>query len=184
VAPKHVVFWGTLAAVVGLDQLTKRWVAGSLAPYRDEVVVVPHLLSIIHAENPGAAFGLMQDDPNRYVFFAIFTGVVSLVLLAWYRRVDASDRLLAAAVAMILGGTLGNAIDRAEKRTVTDFVRFHVDQPPLAGWLEQTFGTSEWPAFNVADSALLIGLLMFLAHAVSHDGEDALTEQDGARGTG
>lgn len=173
-APKHAVFWSTLVGLVALDQATKRWIVATLPDPGDEIVVIPHLVSLVQAQNPGAAFSMLHDAPWRYAFFAVFTVIVVAALLGSYWRADPRDRLLAGAIGTLLAGALGNAIDRVEKRTVTDFVKVYTDHPAASAWLEEHVGMSVWPMFNVADAALLFGLLLFLVHALTWDGDDEL----------
>lgn len=155
-----------LAAVflvgVALDQASKIWVYTNLRPRIDEVVVIPHLFSLVHAQNPGAVAGFL---PGQYWLFLLFTGVAVVVIGDMWRKLPANETYMSVALGLILSGAIGNAIDRIHKGTVTDFLRVYTDWPPVAGFLERHWPhTAEWPTFNVADSALVVGVALFLLH--------------------
>ena len=174
VSRKAVWFWWTFLVWLILDQATKIWVYTNLAYRTDEIKVIPGFLSIVHAQNPGAAFGILVDYEHRHWVFLAFTVVAVFVIVDMYRKVPEHDRLLGFALGLILSGAVGNAIDRVHKQTVTDFIRVYTDNPSLKPKLVEWFGTYEWPSFNVADSALLIGVVLFMAHSMFVDeGEEA-----------
>jgi signal peptidase II len=143
------------------DQWTKIWVRSNLRLYKDEIQVIDGFFSLIHAENPGAAFGLGAGSPYAMAIFGVFTVVAMFVLLKMLSELPANDRFQNAALALITSGAIGNAIDRVDKQKVTDFLRVYTNHPSAQAKLEAWFGTSEWPAFNVADAAIVIGLGMF-----------------------
>lgn len=163
--PARNLFFG-ITAVLGLvlDQLTKAWVVSSIELYRGEVVVVPHLLSIVHARNPGAAFGFLRDSPNARTLFLVMTVVAVGVCADMFRRLPKDDRFVSFTLGLILSGALGNAVDRFRFGYVIDFIRFYTDHPPLQAWLVERLGTYEYPSFNVADSALVVGVILFFLH--------------------
>ena len=80
------------------------------------------------------------------------------------RKLPEEETFLATTLGLIFGGAVGNAIDRVHKGTVTDFLRVYTDNPDAKIWLIERFGTNEWPSFNIADAALVIGVGMFLIH--------------------
>jgi signal peptidase II len=157
--------WRWLAAaflpVVILDQVTKAW-ARTLAAYREEVHIIPQFLSFMHAKNTGAAFSSLDEWEYRMHAFAVFT-VVALVVLAFtFKGLKPSARVEAAVVGMILGGAVGNAVDRAIFGSVTDWIKVYVGAPASAkAWLVERFHTNVWPIFNIADSAILVGVAWF-----------------------
>jgi signal peptidase II len=118
----------------------------------DSIPVIPGFFRIIHAENPGAAFGIFADSPSEWkVGLLIAFSIVALLivsLLLW----KSSHRLTTTGIglSLILGGAVGNLWDRLISRRVVDFLLFYV-------------GQHQWPAFNVADSAIVVGasLLVF-----------------------
>lgn len=157
--PKLKVLLGTLVISLTLDQLTKAWVAaripaGSVA---DWIPVIDGLFYITHARNPGAAFGLLLDWPWhwRIVLFVIVAGVAVGVVASFYRTLAPGDRLNALALGLILGGALGNLIDRVVRREVIDFL--HV----------RLWGGLSWPDFNVADTCLVVGVAALMLELLS-----------------
>ncbi len=175
-------FWITFVVGVLLDQATKIWVYTQLEYRVDEIQIIPGFLSIIHAQNPGAAFGMLTTFEYRHVVFLAFAAIAVWVVFGMYRQLPATDRLMATALGLIQSGAVGNAIDRVHKRTVTDFVRVYTDDPELRTTLIDWFGMAEWPAFNVADSALLIGVVLFFIHSMFENPDDAVAAQPGERG--
>jgi signal peptidase II len=135
---------GVAALVLGLDQWTKRWAEATLA-HSPPVNVIGELVRLTFTKNSGVAFGLGAGLPFPYAVFSIAAVVVILVLFARH-RVHTLGRQLA--LALILGGALGNLVDRVTTGEVVDFI--------LIGWRQWY-----WPVFNVADSAVSIGVVMF-----------------------
>ena len=137
--------WIWIAAVViVLDQMTKSWIVASI-PEGGAVYVLP-VFNIIHTYNPGAAWSMFAEagGAQRWVFSALAI-VVSIVLVSWLRRIAfGTQTLLVIGLTLILGGAIGNVIDRLRLGHVIDFLQAH--------WNESYF-----PAFNVADSAISVG---------------------------
>ena len=153
---------------IAIDQATKYWVrqAEAINP-TGYIKVIPGFFDIVHRENPGAAFGLLSGLPEtlRLTIFLGFTVIAIFVILDLYRRLPSNDTFMSSTLALVLSGAIGNAIDRIHQGTVTDFLRFYTDHPPLKSWLESNWPyMSEYPSFNVADSALVVGVGMFLFH--------------------
>jgi signal peptidase II len=136
--------------VIALDRVTKRTIAHRLSLH-DSITVIPGFFRIIHAENPGAAFGIFADSPSQWkVGLLIAFSVVALLIvsmLLWRN----SHRMTTTGIglALILGGAVGNLWDRLVSRRVVDFLLFYV-------------GQHQWPAFNVADSAIVVGALLLV----------------------
>jgi signal peptidase II len=124
-----------------LDRLTKSLVAAQI-PYGTEVSVIDHLVGITNVHNSGAAFGVA---PALAIFFLIASVAVSIGLVVYVVR-NPGNLWSDAVLGLILGGTLGNGYDRITFGTVTDFVNVHF-----------------WPVFNVADSAISIGVVLLVA---------------------
>jgi signal peptidase II len=125
------------------DQITKGMI--ERMPTHDSIQVIPHLFRLTHIENPGAAFGLFQDSPSQWkiallIAFSVLALVVVLTLL-WRSN---HSRVAGVALALILGGASGNLFDRVLHHSVVDFLLFYVSR-------------YEWPAFNIADSAIVVG---------------------------
>lgn len=143
--------WLTLA-VVALDLATKAAATAWLG-YARPVEVLPFFnLTLLH--NTGAAFSFLADHPGwqRWVFAAIAVGA-SIGLTLWMRRLKRDEVLLAASLAMIIGGALGNLYDRLVHGYVVDFLSFHA-----AGWY--------YPAFNVADIGITLGAIGLIWESV------------------
>lgn len=140
------IHWLWLAGIiVALDQWTKLLVVRRLQLF-EEVPLLPHL-SFRHMQNTGAAFSMLRDLPPAA--FIVLGAVVSAWILLWLRRHPQDQRLIAAALSLILGGALGNATDRAMRGSVVDFVDVYA-----AGW--------HFPAFNLADSAITLGAALLI----------------------
>jgi signal peptidase II len=142
-------------AVIVLDRVTK-WLVVKHIELGDALTVIPHVFRISHVENQGAAFSLFNNSgsPARVrwmllAFSLVAAVVVGLLLLKLGRRITASS----IALALILGGALGNAYDRWRFGYVIDFLEVHIIH-------------YHWPDFNVADSAIVIGGLLLLLDAL------------------
>jgi signal peptidase II len=136
--------WLTLC-VLALDLATK-YAASSLLGYGQPVEVLPFFnLTLLH--NPGAAFSFLASHPGwqRWLFAAIAVGA-SVGLSIWLLRLKADEKRLAVALALIIGGALGNLFDRLVHGYVVDFLSFHA-----AGWY--------YPAFNIADIGITLGAI-------------------------
>lgn len=138
------------AAIVVLDLATKYLVQRSLSLH-ESIVVIPNFFRITHVQNRGAAFGLFADSPSEWkLLFLIVFSIVALVVvstLLWKSSHTLSTTGLG--LAFILGGALGNLWDRVVHGYVVDFLDFHI-------------GSFHWPAFNVADTAIVGGALLVL----------------------
>jgi signal peptidase II len=131
-------------AVLALDQWTKRWATEALAG-SPPVQVLGELVRFTYTRNSGVAFGLGAGLPFPYYLFSIAAALAILYLFLRQRVLSPTRRL---ALALILGGALGNLVDRVTTGQVVDFIEI--------GW-----GRWHWPVFNVADSAVSIGVLLF-----------------------
>jgi len=139
--------WLSILVVV-FDQVSKWLASGMLDPYRP-VPVVP-LLNLTLMYNEGAAFSFLADAGGwQRWFFAGFAMMMSVLLVIWLLRLGQHERLMATALSLILGGAMGNLIDRVLTGRVVDFIDFYV-------------GDWHWPAFNVADSAITLGVVLLL----------------------
>ncbi|MEZ4316172.1 MAG: signal peptidase II [Myxococcota bacterium] len=157
---KLVWFAVVLPTLFGFDFWTKE-LARDL-PVGGEVEVAKTALvnlSWFHAENPDIAFSM--PVPMSIVIPFGFLALAVLAHTLWSMRPDAG--LQAVAVASIAAGALGNLVDRLVDGSVTDMVRLSTDHPELAPWLTRQLGTTTWPIFNVADVAVLAGVVLFLA---------------------
>ena len=146
-----LVYLWISASVIAIDQLSKAAIEHGLAPYQS-IVVLP-VLQITRLHNSGAAFSFLANAAGwQRWLFTVLAIIVSVALVMWLRRIDRGARALASAVALILGGAVGNVIDRLRLGHVVDFINAH--------WGEHYF-----PAFNVADSAITIGAVLLMLDA-------------------
>ena len=150
-----------------LDQMSKiaadRW----LQPRRS-VEVIPGFFDLSYSRNRGGLFGYFStlEDPWRMLLL-IFLPIVAIVLIAVFLvRTEEADRITRAGLALILGGATGNLLDRIVRGEVVDFVDVYVAWSPVKTWLVDTFGTSHWPTFNVADSSIVVGAGLLLVDLV------------------
>jgi signal peptidase II len=144
----------TSLLVVILDYLSK-WLVQRNIPLYSETDLVPGFLRLTHLENPGAAFSLFADSPGpwagRLLLLFSLVALVVIALLLW--RNSSELNLTSFSLALFLGGTVGNLLDRLLRGSVTDFIDFYV-------------GAHHWPPFNVADSAIVVGALILAARAI------------------
>ena len=146
---KYILLMAIVVPVLLLDQLTKLYIVSTFALY-ESVTVFENFFHITYILNPGAAFGIFAGRAAsfRIPFFLTLSVVASVGIVIFYRAVE--ERLVQVALSLILGGAIGNMIDRARLGEVIDFIDVH--------WYN-----NYWPAFNVADSAITIGVgLMIL----------------------
>lgn len=164
--PAKYILFGVVAIVfTAIDQWTKILVQRNIGPLSEEIQVIEGFLSFVHAENPGAAFGMFGDSAYRMYFFGVFTLIALGVLGRMLYELPRDDRFQNVALGLIASGAVGNAIDRVMKQSVTDFIRVYTDNPTLKEMLiKSPYGSAEWPSFNVADAAIVVGMLMFVIH--------------------
>jgi signal peptidase II len=147
-ASTSLLKWLGLALVVIVaDHLTKWWVTSSL-DYQEAIHVLP-FFSLILVYNSGAAFSFLADAGGWQRWFFIAIGIVATVIIVRLLKQHAHDTRLAFALALVLGGALGNVIDRVLLGHVVDFLLFH-------------YRGHSFPAFNVADSAITVGATLLV----------------------
>ena len=156
-----LIFLAVAATVVLADQASKLWVLGALKPEPASglfsvsprtVVVVPGLVCFQYAENTGSAFSLFTEHPG---LLTAVSCILALAILVWSYFLPSTERLSRTALAMVFGGAVGNLIDRFRLGYVVDFIVVHwkdLRWPPFI----------PWPSFNVADSAICVGIGVFL----------------------
>lgn len=140
--------------VVVLDLFTK-WLVLANVPLHHSIAVIPGFFNLTHVLNPGGAFGFMASgSPGLRNLLFLGVAIVAMGLIVYfYRSTPRSYPFLAAALAMIFGGAVGNIVDRLRFGVVVDFLDLYV-------------GAYHWPAFNVADSAITVGIAIFIGHVV------------------
>ncbi|MFA7382664.1 MAG: signal peptidase II [Desulfurivibrionaceae bacterium] len=150
-----------LLAVVVLDQWTKALIMANFAMF-ELLPVVPDLFNLTYLTNTGAAFGMLAGAPAiwRQVFF-VGVALAALGVLAYsYRQFRSQGRIFAHAIGLIAGGAGGNLIDRLRFGAVVDFLDFYL-------------GSHHWPAFNVADSAITVGVGLFILGSILSPPEES-----------
>ncbi len=134
--------------VIAADQISKHWFVANLNMY-EQIVVLPDLFSWTLAYNRGAAFSFLANEAGwQRWFFALIALAVSAVLVVWLKRLKINETWLAIALALVLGGAIGNLYDRVVLGHVVDFILVH--------WKNEWY----FPAFNIADSAITVGAVM------------------------
>jgi signal peptidase II len=159
---RGLLFLGVAALVVVADQITKRLAEDRLSRSGVRSIPIPgaaDLLRLTYVENRGAAFGLLQDQTAFFVFVGI---IVIGVIAASYRYLPRSGFRLHLALGLQLGGAVGNLIDRVRQGYVVDFVDFG-------------YRSNWWPVFNVADSAIVVGVALLALTALRSAEEAAPT---------
>lgn len=139
------------ALVVVLDRLTK-WIISQKIPLHDSVTVIPGVFQLTHVQNQGAAFGLFSDSPSEWkvAMLILFSVAALAVVSALLWKNGNAMNATAIALSLVFGGALGNLWDRVASGRVIDFLDFYI-------------GSHHWPAFNIADSAIVVGALLLLS---------------------
>jgi len=134
------------ALVVLLDAMTK-WIVAARIDLHDSITVIPNLFQIVHVRNSGAAFGIGANAESQFVPLILNIGAIAVfcVVVVYALRTSLNDRVLQIGLHLILGGAIGNLVDRFRFGYVVDFLDFYVRE-------------HHWPAFNIADSAICIGI--------------------------
>lgn len=146
-------------AVIVLDRASKIWVSKNVAEGSGGITIIPHVFNITHVQNSGAGFSMFADsmhpDRTRWMLVA-FSILAALVVLGVLLRVGRRLTLTSLAMALILGGALGNAWDRIFSSTVTDFLAVFIYH-------------YHWPDFNIADSAIVVGGILLVLGSFKDD---------------
>ncbi len=152
---------GILSAglALGLDQASKAWLLQCVP--KEQLVTVLSFFNLVLVWNHGISFGLFAGFDQRLGLVALSI-VISLILLGWLVKTD--SKLVACALGLVIGGAIANVIDRLHYGAVADFFDFHI-------------GRYHWPAFNIADSCIFIGVVllcwhsMFIENSTTHKGK-------------
>ena len=143
-SPRRLALIGAVAlAVFVLDRISKAWVSENI-PLGTARPVVGDYIRIVHAENTGAAFGLL---PERTTLLSVLSVIAVLAIVYYYRRIASGSAIVSATLGMQLGGAFGNLLDRITQGYVVDFVDVGV-------------GDVRFWAFNVADSSIVVGIIV------------------------
>jgi len=143
----YIFFIIPALVVIILDQVSKLIVAGSIKHY-ESIPVIEGFLNLVHVRNRGMAFGLMNRPDAQITFYILIAVTIAAVILLffWFNSLKGRDRKLILGISLIVGGAIGNLIDRVRFKEVIDFLDFFI-------------GKYHWPAFNLADSSITVGAL-------------------------
>ncbi len=138
--------------VLILDQATKAWVLANLS-LGGSIPVIPGFFDLTHVHNPGGAFGFLagMSAEIRSLLFVAVSLLATGLILYFYWQTPVSQRVLAVGISLLFGGAVGNLVDRIRFGIVVDFLDLYT-------------GDLHWPAFNVADSAITVGVIIFAYH--------------------
>ena len=145
---------GLALLIIVSDQLTKTLIIGSFE--LGDSRTVTSFFNIVRVHNAGAAFSFLADASGWQRWFFVGLGLVATVAIVWMLKSHGGQRLFSLALSLILGGALGNVIDRLLHGHVIDFLQFHWD------WLAPIFPGGYFPSFNIADSAITAGAVLLI----------------------
>ncbi|MAE73647.1 MAG: signal peptidase II [Bdellovibrionaceae bacterium] len=169
---KYLLMLTIAGFIVAIDQASKLYVH-SYFGLGESVPVIPNFFHFTYVRNMGAAFGMFSSHSEtfRELFFLSMPPVAMAIILLILRGVEEADRVQVFALSCIFGGAIGNYIDRLKFRYVIDFLDFHMTTP---GFLRQLSSKKiiSWPAFNVADVAIVAGVLI-LAYLIFNEPKEA-----------
>ncbi|SER04508.1 signal peptidase II [Gracilibacillus ureilyticus] len=139
------MLWVYIVAVViiGLDQLTKLWIVQNME-LGDQITVIENVFYLTSHRNTGAAWGILA---GQMIFFYIITTIVIGFVIYYIQKYGKDSKLLGLSLALVLGGAIGNFIDRLFRKEVVDFFDIYI-------------GSYDYPIFNIADSALVVGVIL------------------------
>ena len=164
---RYVLLFVVAGVTVVLDQISKAYVMQTMRLH-ESIPIIPGFFSLTYIRNPGAAFGILASSSTgfRLLFFA-FTSLFALVLLGTiFLRLRGDDWVGQLSIAAILGGAIGNLLDRLRFGEVIDFLDFYVE-------------SYHWPAFNVADAAISVGVFFLIVHfALEKKEPERILQQD------
>lgn len=144
--------------IVILDQITKAMATANLIMF-DPVAIMP-MLNFTLMHNEGAAFSFLSDAGGwQRWFFTVIASVVSVALIIWIKKLSPQEKGMAISLSLILGGAIGNLIDRVRFGYVVDFVDVY-------------YNTAHWPAFNIADAAISVGAVVMIIYSFREENKD------------
>ena len=147
---RYIILFLMGGSVIVLDQLTKIWIDHSMRLYAKKVII-PGVLDLFYIRNTGAAFGFLSGSHSafRIPFFVGISVIAIAIILYLFYKMDESEFMVPIALSLVLGGAIGNLIDRIRLGEVIDFMYFH-------------YKSFAWPAFNVADIAITLGVFLLI----------------------
>jgi len=149
--------------LLALDQASKILVHWFLRD-RTPLEIIPNFFNLIYSRNPGGLFGYFSEmpDPWRTLLLTLLPVLAIALVFFYMTRSSEDDRVTLFGLALVLGGAVGNLIDRLFRGEVVDFLDVYTSSPRLAGLLIEHFGTAHWPTFNIADSAIVCGAVVLV----------------------
>ncbi len=178
---KYLILIIAVPLVVLCDQFTKLWAAVNLkhlllenSPTDRFITVIDGFFRLYYTENPGAAWGLLRNASSdfRTVFF-VGVSLAAIVFILWYvYKIGTQQKLQAFSISLILGGAIGNLIDRIRLGRVIDFIQWYlvVEKPLNLGVVMIEPGELYWPTFNIADVAITIGVILLIGEMIFRSG--------------
>ena len=153
-SPSLLLWLGIALVILLADQLTKLLIVDSFALGDSQTITT--FFNLVRVHNSGAAFSMLSTASGWQRWFFTAIGVVATLFILWLLRSHPTQKLFCFALALVLGGAVGNVIDRIAYGHVVDFLDFHWD------WLSPVFFQGHFPAFNVADSAISVGAVCLI----------------------
>jgi signal peptidase II len=153
-SPSLLLWLGIALVILLADQATKLLIVDSFALGDSQTVTT--FFNLVRVHNSGAAFSMLSTASGWQRWFFTAIGVVATLFILWLLRSHPTQKLFCFALALVLGGAVGNVIDRIAYGHVVDFLDFHWD------WLSPVFFQGHFPAFNVADSAISVGAVCLI----------------------
>lgn len=167
--PSYAFLGGLSVFVLAADLLSKRWAVKALETDHGHVIkeVIKNRLQFVLARNPGGAWGMFHDQPEkvRKPFFVLVSLIAVFVIVGMYRKLDPKQRALRWGLPLVLGGALGNLVDRITQGKVIDFIDYRADWVLALNKLFVKLkiaqaASDHWPTFNVADIAICVGVVL------------------------
>ena len=153
-SPSLLLWLGIALVILLADQLTKLLIVDSFALGDSQTITT--FFNLVRVHNSGAAFSMLSTASGWQRWFFTAIGVVATLFILWLLRSHPTQKLFCFALALVLGGAVGNVIDRIAYGHVVDFLDFHWD------WLSPVFYQGHFPAFNIADSAISVGAVCLI----------------------
>ncbi|ACH40641.1 lipoprotein signal peptidase [Citrifermentans bemidjiense Bem] len=160
---KYIILLAVSVLVLVLDQVTKVYIDKTMRLH-DSITVIEGFFNITYLRNKGAAFGILANSSWRLPFFLLVSAVAVVVILVVVSRLRDDQKVSALSLSLIFSGALGNLIDRVRLGEVIDFLYVH--------WYEHY-----WPAFNVADSAICVGVFLLAIEMVLEERREKAQKQ-------
>ncbi|HBQ21473.1 MAG: signal peptidase II [Deltaproteobacteria bacterium GWA2_38_16] len=154
---KYIILVCLAGLVIALDQISKLYIEHHFNLH-ESITVIPNFFNLTYIRNTGAAFGLLSRAPEsfRIPFFIIIPLIALTIIVLIFKKTKETQVLMISSLSLILGGAIGNFIDRVRFNYVIDFLDFH--------WFNY-----HWPAFNVADMTIVVGVILLIFYTLEHD---------------